>query len=105
MSEDKVNENAPMHDIAQDLIQEGDRVTRKNTQHIPNSFITDLRDARHNSSHIREGEHMRVASIPVAVHEKWLREGFDLFQHSHKDVIKRLKAENLDAFIATNKQV
>ena len=94
-----------MHDIKEELIQDGDRVTRKKSQVIPQSFIQDLRNQRFASSHTREGENQRLASIPVAVHEKWLREGFDLFQHSHKDVLKRLRAENLDAFITTNKQV
>ena len=94
-----------IHDIQEELIQDGDRVTRKKSQFIPQSFIQDLRNQRFASTHTREGENQRIASIPVAVHEKWLREGFDLFQHSHKEVLKRLRAENLDAFITTNKQV
>lgn len=79
--------------------------TIKSEQHITSAFIDDLRDSRYASHDNREGEYMRVASIPVVVHEKWLREGFDLFKEPHKKVIAKLKAENLDAFIATNKRL
>jgi len=94
--------------IDTDYIDQNDgKITRKHTQLITDSFIQDLRDDRfasHNKFN-REGEYMRVASIPVVVHEKWLREGFDLFKEPHKKVIAKLKAENLDAFIATNKRL
>lgn len=88
-----------------DYIQDGDRVTRKHTQIITDAFIEDLRDNRYNSHNVREGHTMRVASIPVVIHEKWLREGFDLFKEPHKKVVAKLKAENLDAFIATDKRL
>jgi hypothetical protein len=48
---------------------------------------------------------MRVASVPVAVHEQWLREGFDMMQETPKAILTRLKQQNLDAFITTKKQV
>ena len=88
-----------------DFIQDGEQVTRKHTQIIPDAFIDDLRDARYDSHNYREGETMRVASIPVVIHEQWLKEGFDLFKEPHKKVIAKLKAENLDAFIATDKRL
>ena len=52
-----------------------------------------------------EGEFMRAASIPVAVHEQWLREGFDLYQATGPEIIKRLRDQNLDYFIATEKRI
>ena len=79
--------------------------TVKREQTISDSFIQDLRDNRYASHDNREGETMRVASIPVVIHEKWLAEGFDLFQHPHKTVVAKLKAENLDYFIATDKKL
>ena len=48
---------------------------------------------------------MRVASVPVAVHEQWLREGFDMFKESARDIVKRLQDQDLQAFITTKKQV
>ena len=50
---------------------------------------------------------MRVASIPVVVVEKWMREGFDIMsgKHTAAEIVKRLKQENLDAFLTTEKSV
>lgn len=82
-----------------------DNFTVKREQTITDSFIQDLRDSRHASHDSREGETMRVASIPVVIHEKWLAEGFDLFKEKHKTVVTKLKAEGLDYFVATKKQL
>ena len=50
---------------------------------------------------------MKVASIPVVVVEKWQKEGFDIMDPNTdiKEVLRRLHAENLDAFITTDKVV
>jgi hypothetical protein len=48
---------------------------------------------------------MSVASIPVAVHEQWLKEGFDLMQEPAHKIVARLKQQNLDAFVTTKKKV
>lgn len=82
-----------------------DNFTIKREQIITDSFIQDLRDNRFGSKNISEGETMRVASIPVVIHEKWLAEGFDLFKEKHKTVVAKLKAEGLDYFVATDKQL
>ena len=90
--------------VETEYLQEGDRVTFKNTQEITTAFMDDLKDSRNASSETREKEFQRVASIPVAVHEQWLREGFDLYQHSVKEITKRLRDQSLDYFMATNKR-
>ena len=87
-----------------EYLQEGDRVTFKNTQEITTAFMDDLKDSRNASDNTLEKEFQRVASIPVAVHEQWLREGFDLYQHSVKEITKRLRDQSLDYFMATNKR-
>ena len=50
---------------------------------------------------------MRVASIPTIVVEKWMREGFDIMtgEHSAAEIVKKLKQENLHAFLTTEKSV
>ena len=48
---------------------------------------------------------MRVASIPAVVYDQWKREGFDALKEPPKAILKRLKQQNLDAFITTNKRV
>lgn len=100
MSKDK-----DMHDIKTDFIQQGKDVIRKNTQHIPDHFLRTLKAERDASMSQREGEFMKVASIPVAVIDKWKREGFDIYQVNGKEILKKLKEEDLDAFITTNKSI
>ena len=48
---------------------------------------------------------MRVASIPTAVVEKWMREGFNLWEADGKEIVRKLKAEHLDMFLATEKRI
>ena len=51
---------------------------------------------------------MRVPRYPTVVVEKWMREGFDIMsgEHSAAEIVKRLKkAENLEAFLTTEKSV
>ena len=58
-------------------------VFRKHTQVISDDFLTSLKEQRNASKDQREGEFMRVASIPVVVVEKWMREGFDIMSGKH----------------------
>lgn len=74
-------------------------------QEIPQSFIDGLRAEKANSKSVREGEMMRVASIPVVVVDKWLAEGFDFQNATAKQILAKLRLENLDYFITTEKQV
>ncbi len=82
-------------------------VFRKHTQDISDDFLTSLKEQRNASLDQREGDFMRVASIPVVVVEKWMREGFDVMsgKHSAAEIVKRLKQENLHAFLTTDKSV
>jgi|TARA_R110000744_G_scaffold77106_1_gene152376 hypothetical protein len=80
-------------------------ITQKHTQHISQSFLDDLKDARNESGSKPTGEMMRVASIPTAVVEKWMREGFNLWEADGKEIVKKLKAEHLDMFLTTEKRI
>ena len=99
------NKDVTLLSINTEYRQEGDDVVRKHTQEISQAFLDDLKDSRNASKDQREGEYMRAASIPVAVHEQWLREGFDLYQATGPEIIKRLRDQNLDYFIATEKRI
>ena len=99
------NKDVTLLGINTEYRQEGDDVVRKHTQEISQAFLDDLKDSRNASKVQREGEYMRAASIPVAVHEQWLREGFDLYQATGPEIIKRLRDQNLDYFIATEKRI
>ena len=84
-----------------------DGVFRKHTQHLSDDFMNRIKEQRDASKSKREGEFMSVAQVPTIVVEKWMREGFDIFsgEHSAADIVKRLKAENLEAFLTTEKNV
>jgi hypothetical protein len=72
-------------------------------QHIPTSFVDRLKAERGSSMEGREGEYMRVASIPVVLIEKWMKEGFDFYNESAKRIVAKLKAEGMDYFVTTSK--
>ena len=82
-------------------------VFRKHTQDISQSFLDAVKEQRDSSKSRREGDYMRVASIPTIIVEKWMREGFNIMngEHSAAEIVKRLKAENLEAFLTTEKSV
>jgi hypothetical protein len=51
---------------------------------------------------------MKLASIPTVVVEKWMREGFDILTDRNitpAQIVKKLKEENLDGFLATEKRL
>ena len=89
------------------VAEDNDTITRKHTQDIPQWHLDKLKEQRNASTKQREGEFMPVASIPTVVVEKWMREGFDIMsgKHSAAEIVKRLKAENLEAFLTTEKSV
>ena len=86
-------------------LQSGDDVFRKHTQSISQSFLDDLKDSRNSSKDQNEGEFMKVASNPVIVVEQWMREGFNIYEATGQEIVKRLKDQNLDGFMATEKSI
>jgi len=79
----------------------------KKEQAIPQSFLDRLKTARDDSSNNKMGDYHRVASIPTVVVEKWMREGFNIWDKNVtvKEIVARLKLEHLDYFLTTTKSV
>lgn len=79
----------------------------KKEQAIPQSFLDRLKTARDDSSNNKMGDYHRVASIPTVVVEKWMREGFNIWDKNvtAKEIVARLKLEHLDYFLTTTKSV
>lgn len=92
------------HDAAWDIGEHVDGLFVKKEQYIPDEFLTANRDARFESKE-RAREFHRFASVPVVVVEKWLKEGFDIYKESPKAIIKKLKQENLESFLTSNKSL
>jgi hypothetical protein len=87
---------------------DNDNYVRQHSQHITQEFLDDIKDQRNQSAGRREGNFMRVASIPTSVVEQWMREGFNIMSDKNitgKEIVARLKAESLDAFLTTDKQI
>jgi hypothetical protein len=74
-------------------------------QTITDDFLRDAAEKRNTTE--RTGWFHEVAEIPTGVVEVWKSQGFDINDRNIKarDIVKRLRAEGLEAFITTNKRV
>lgn len=77
----------------------------KHEQDIPDWYLTELEDQRNASVHKRDGDMVRVASVPEVLVDKWRSEGFDIFRESAAAIVARLKAEDATKFLTTLKRV
>jgi hypothetical protein len=79
----------------------------KHSQEIDQSFLDSLHSERLASAHMRAREMHKAASVPTFVHELWLRQGFDMTARhvTTRDIVRRLRSEGLDDFVATSKAV
>ena len=86
---------------------EDDNVVFKRTQHIDPHFLASLSDERAEQDAAPMGNFVKAASIPTIVVEKWLAEGFNIFDPSVglPAIMKRLAAEDMDRLITTNKRL
>jgi hypothetical protein len=102
-----MNKQPKLIGVEEDYGCDVDGVFRKHTQHLSNDFMNQIKEQRNLSKSKREGEFMSVAQIPTSIVEQWMREGFDIFsgEHSAAEIVKRLKQQNLEAFLTTEKSV
>lgn len=99
-----MNKSIVLEDFDWKIGEHVDGLFVKKGQHISDDFLTRNRDLRFDSKK-RAGDFHHLASIPVVVVEKWLKEGFDIYREPAKAIVKRLKQENLEAFLTSNKSV
>lgn len=93
------------HDIGRSISENTDGHIIERVQLIPTKFLDRLAAERNESMSVRETESQRVASIPVCVVEKWISEGFDFWNESNAKIVAKLKADGLEYFMTTGKQV
>lgn len=86
---------------------EDDNVVFKRTQYIDPHFLDSLSAERSEQDAAPMGNFVKAASIPTVVVEKWLAEGFNIFDPSVglPAIMKRLAAEDMDRLITTNKRL
>ena len=96
--------NVQFYDVDSELTTNGDQFAIHRRQDIPSSFLDNLQRQRDASS-APAGDYHKVASVPVSVVEIWMHQGFDIFKERPEAIVARLKAENLTAFLATEKAI
>lgn len=95
-----------VHDVGGKFHEDGNGLVIEHAQEIPAEFISQLRGMKADSGSVREKEFMHVAAIPVVIHELWLRrDNYDCTKEDVRETVKKLKAEQLDGFIVTNKRI
>ncbi|WP_159103508.1 hypothetical protein [Asaia prunellae] len=48
---------------------------------------------------------MKVASIPAAVFDLWCAQGYDPWNMEAREIVALLRRDNLEAFLATSKEI
>jgi hypothetical protein len=91
-------------DVNANLVEGVGDLAIHRSQEIPDDFLQHLKALR-SGSDAPAGEMHHAVSVPVAVHEVWLRQGFDMFHAPAREIIARLRREGLDDFIVTNKRL
>lgn len=91
--------------IAVSIASHTDGHTIEKVQHIPQAFLDSLKTERFESMNVRETDYQRVASIPVCLVDRWLKEGYDVFQEPIRKTVAKLKSEHLEYFVTTGKNV
>lgn len=79
------------------------RLVIERSQDITTEYLDELKAERDASGSKPMGNFHRFASIPSAVYEKWLREGYDAGKEPARKTLLKLHTEGLDAFITTNR--
>lgn len=94
-----------LHDARLDFHEDTAGLVIEHAQEIPESFVAMLRQMKADSAAQREREFMHVGSIPVVFVEKYLRDGFNIFQEPVRETCKRLLRDGLDDFVVTRKRI
>lgn len=74
------------------------------SQELPDDF-TAWCDEMRTAQAARSGAYHQVCSVPTVVVEMWRKDGFDVMHAPAREIVARLRRENLDVFITTPKAV
>lgn len=92
-------------DVSCHIGENTDGLFTAHSQEVSADFLDGLKNHRDATATQRCGEYHRIASIPIVFVHKWLREGFNVYTEPLKEVVKKLHAEGLTAFLTTDKRV
>ena len=99
-----LKQGTTLHDVDWAIGEDVGGLFAKKQQYISDEFLTANAESRFESKAPSKDYH-RFASVPVVVVEQWLKQGFDVYKESPKAIVKRLRAENLEAFLTSNKSL
>lgn len=91
--------------VSEDFKAEDDKLVRVYGQEFPSHYWEGLQWARAEDARSKTGDLWRVGSIPAVFVEKWLRQGFNIWQEPAKAIVKKCREENLQDFLTTGKRV
>jgi hypothetical protein len=74
------------------------------SQEITDEFVQDIQE-RFTGANDPTGNFLFVGAVPSAVADRWMREGYNVFQEPIRKSLARLKAENFGKFIGTSKRI
>jgi hypothetical protein len=86
------------------LLESAGDIGVKYTQEIPDHFIQDIQD-RFTGANDATGNMLFVGSVPAGVADRWMREGYNVFQEPIRKTLAKLKAENFGKFVGTSKSI
>lgn len=92
-------------DVSVDFDVNVDGLYMVQRQEVTDDLLATLRSERIASSTIRAKDYHKVADIPTGVVEVWLRQGRPFYEAPAREVLRWLRNDGLDAFIATNKRI
>lgn len=94
-----------LHENDTTVKEEAGELVFKHHQSLPQRFFDSLSAFRSHTASRKSGEYKRVASVPTAVWELWIRQGRDPANATAHQIVKWLREENLHAFLATDSAV
>lgn len=101
--------NIKLHDVETKVRLDDDKAIFKRSQEIDSRFLSALSDLKHETSSTfqKTGDFHKVASIPVVIVERWMAEGFNIYDPNIKleDIVKRLQREDMEQLIASGKRL
>jgi len=102
-----IPQSVQLEDAETALRVEGDNAIFRRTQNISSHFLADLADKRFDSRNSPVGDLHHVASLPTVVVEKWMAEGFNIFDKNITlpEILKRLQREDMERLFATSKNI
>lgn len=77
----------------------------RHDQLITQDFLDGLHSERLAKAAVRTSDYHAVADVPTSVVELWMRQGHDFWRMTPKQIVDKLRKDDLHAFLATPRRV